>query len=82
MDNKELHEIRMKVGDCLRSHRRGKGLTVKGAAEITGYTPNTIQRLEEGHIDLGYSKLLAYCRSLGMDAHISTKEYGKFWQLS
>ncbi|GJD66342.1 helix-turn-helix domain-containing protein [Methylobacterium frigidaeris] len=55
------------LGDCLRSARRGRGLTLKQVSERTGVAVSTLSKVENHQMTLTYDKLLQISRGLEID---------------
>lgn len=56
-----------RLGDCLRAHRRARGMTLKQVEEATGLALSTLSKVENHQMSLTYDKMLQLCRGLGLD---------------
>ena len=63
----QLNEQRGVVAALLKSQRQYLQLTQEQAAEKAGFSPRTVQRLEQGLMDLGHTKFINYCKALEID---------------
>ncbi|UTP38299.1 XRE family transcriptional regulator [Phenylobacterium sp. LH3H17] len=56
-----------RLGQCLRSIRKGRGLTLEEVARQTGIARSTLSKVENGQMSLTYDKLLQISEGLRVD---------------
>lgn len=64
----ESARLAARIGKRLAAERRKAGLSLRGLAEGSGVSHDTIRRIESGDPTATLRTLVRLCRSLGLDA--------------